>query len=496
MVAGGATFDYVFGAPAYPILVHGSANTWSETGAKFVYLFDPAALSAVFPGSPTASPFYTGSYGQWRQGPNNLQLEVDRYYPTVTLTHALQRTLTHTVLISGGDPSPTSTLPANPLTSALNSYEALRIRNPPIAPASFLQKDDVNGVKVFVGPGTAPTMASYEEDWLQDYPRLHLLSDGKVFLSGQAWKSAKVNHDQAPPQTLNGWDTSTGGSAPWQHARRDGSSVFFGTFGPWHDVVVRMCGSAIQAPPGQPMETNSAEMCFATMSGAPWIPLPSIPPSNQPRTTTNAVVLPDASIVVIGGANAGGPVLETVQFRLGSQWQTLPNSPTARRYHATAVLLPDGRVLVGGGEGRHGSATPSPHDYDILEPAYVSSPKRPTQLDLPNAARLSDGTYRLDSNQLDVSLTCTIDTGAVVQKVVFMAPGAMTHHSDMSARYVEAAVTLTELVLPAWPSASTVGAQEAAFAVPDDKTLPKGYYMLFAVGQGGIPSSAIWVRIE
>jgi len=63
-----------------------------------------------------------------------------------------------------------------------------------------------------------------------------------------------------------------------------------------------------------------------------------------------------------------------------------------------------------------------------------------------------------------------------------MAPGSITHHSDMSARYVE---------LPSSAMSST----KRLFATPDSSTLPRGYYMLFALNTGGIPSVATWVKI-
>lgn len=42
---------------------------------------------------------------------------------------------------------------------------------------------------------------------------------------------------------------------------------------------------------------------------------------------------------------------------------------------------------------------------------------------------------------------------------------------------------------------AAVSTKERTFSTPDQRVLPHGYYMLFAVSSGGIPSEAIWVRV-
>ncbi len=65
-----------------------------------------------------------------------------------------------------------------------------------------------------------------------------------------------------------------------------------------------------------------------------------------------------------------------------------------------------------------------------------------------------------------------------------MAPGSVTHHSDMHQRYVEM-------------KTQTNNGNEVTFACPDDeKKAPRGIYMLFLVGTNGSVSEAQWVTFQ
>jgi hypothetical protein len=171
-----------------------------------------------------------------------------------------------------------------------------------------------------------------------------------------------------------------------------------------------------------------------------------------------------------------------------------------RDYHSTALLLPDGRVFIGGGEFRHslyntGLADRNGigYDYEILHPRYLRPtqdsldvPPRPTGVGLSGATfntnpqvncyDLSHGTqYVLSSNFIRADIT--------LEKVVFMAPGSVTHHACYQQIYHEVPVTV---------ESST----RLRFTVPSGHyILPVGFYMVFAITNQKVPSEALWVRI-
>lgn len=205
--------------------------------------------------------------------------------------------------------------------------------------------------------------------------------------------------------------------------------------------------------------------------------------------------LPDASILVIGGAfwepspsMVSGPHMNYSRYTLAAGWSRPLPIPSARGYHSTAVLLPDGRVLVGGGEGRHAYPSPiadAPADYDIYEPPYLhSGAPRPTSVQLPGQVLTGspDPHYVLGVQQAGIQLTCQISGLGSLDRIVLTSPGSTTHHSDMSARYIELVST-------------AVTTTSRTFSLPAETVVPRGYYMLWAVSAGGVPSEAIWIRV-
>jgi hypothetical protein len=69
-----------------------------------------------------------------------------------------------------------------------------------------------------------------------------------------------------------------------------------------------------------------------------------------------------------------------------------------------------------------------------------------------------------------------------ISRVTLLRPAAVTHAVDMDQRSIELRVT--------------AGANGLRVTAPRDGTLaPPGYYMLYAIDDAGVPSTAAWVRI-
>ncbi len=107
---------------------------------------------------------------------------------------------------------------------------------------------------------------------------------------------------------------------------------------------------------------------------------------SEPRTFANSVVLPDGSVMVTGGQQRAKPFTDTAAVRAAEMWDPATGlftklAPEAipRTYHSFSLLLADGRVMAGGG-GCAGPARPT-------TPMSRSSPRhtcsRPTGLSAP-----------------------------------------------------------------------------------------------------------------
>ena len=111
------------------------------------------------------------------------------------------------------------------------------------------------------------------------------------------------------------------------------------------------------------------------------------------------MLLPDGSVMAFSGADrdevvlpgSGVPVKQAERFDpVSERWTPMATAGHARTYHNTAMLLPDGRVLVGGhapintaylfsitlpGFSPNDGRDPS---FEIYSPPYVFSSDRPT----------------------------------------------------------------------------------------------------------------------
>ncbi|HTU00284.1 MAG TPA: galactose oxidase early set domain-containing protein, partial [Candidatus Sulfotelmatobacter sp.] len=150
-------------------------------------------------------------------------------------------------------------------------------------------------------------------------------------------------------------------------------------------------------------------------------------------------------------------------------WSLMSSMQMARTYHEVALLLPDGRVLVGGGGGCCGA--PDQYNAEIFSPPYLFKGPRPTI-----ASMASTATY-------GAQVFVTTPDAASIASVALMRLGSVTHQFDRDQRYL--------------PLAFTSGGNGLNVTMPANSNLaPPGDYMLFIVNGSGIPSVAAMVTIQ
>lgn len=199
-------------------------------------------------------------------------------------------------------------------------------------------------------------------------------------------------------------------------------------------------------------------------------------PMKYQRHWPTATVLPDGKVLVTGGSrenngNGGYVTNAEVWDPETGEWTTI-DAPYehARLYHSSALLLPDGRVMIGGGGG------PGPRNYTDVEyysPSYLFDGEqpaaRPEITDAPKKIGY-DGTF-------DIEATGTVSRVALVRN------GSVTHgfNNDQNFQDLEFAQSGDSLTITA----------------PQDGTYaPPGSYMLFVFDADGTPSVAKIVDID
>jgi galactose oxidase-like protein len=244
--------------------------------------------------------------------------------------------------------------------------------------------------------------------------------------------------------------------------------------------VYRDYGSAVMYEPGKILyvgggdpPTNTAEIIDLNQPVPEWTLTGSMA---QARRHLNATLLPTGEVLVTGGTsgatfnNPAGAVHAAELWNPATRtWTTLASNQVIRIYHATTLLLPDGRVLhTGSGDGANAA---NERNYELFSPPYLFKGARPTVTGATPATVAYGETVFVGT-----------PNGASITKVTFLRFGSVTHAFDAGARLV--------------PLNFSQVAGGLSVAIPASRTTaPPGPYMLFLVNGNGVPSEAQIMRL-
>jgi len=369
------------------------------------------------------------------------------------------------------------------------------------------------------------------------------LSDGKIFTLGGSWDGPMAVRDgEVYDSVANTWTILPGAvvqpslTQDEVEDKRDNHQWFFS----WRNESVFQAGpsrqmnwylgsgSGLEKVQSAGTRDNEDAMCgiFAmydalrgkiiTAAGTPsydrstpnkkafhmTIDVPGAPPTverlpdlAQGRAFSNAVILPDGTVLITGGQTYSQsftdeksvfvPELfdpETKTFR------QLAAMKVPRNYHSTAILLPDGRVFSAGGglcrpDGKCAKQGSDHPDAEIFSPPYLFNPDG-SEARRPAIRRISSN---VDSDGYFVrpggSLTLTLVEDRPGLKFSFMRVGTNTHSVNTDQRRVP----LEDI--------RKVG-NEYTLALPDDMgVLIPGDWFLFVISAEGTPSVARTVTV-
>jgi YVTN family beta-propeller protein len=196
------------------------------------------------------------------------------------------------------------------------------------------------------------------------------------------------------------------------------------------------------------------------------------------RRLGTATILPDGKVLATGGSSAYNQLTNVAYAAeiwdpTTGTWTRGPDAQRARMYHSTALLLPDGRVMVGGG-GAPGPQTNL--NVEIYNPPYLydATGQRAVQ-------------PSITSTPADINIGETFFVDVIgasnASRVTLVKTGSVTHGFNMDQRFVE--LTFQQ-----------VGSRLRIQAPTKAAEAPPGYWMVFVFDEAGVPSPGRILKIN
>ncbi|THU63214.1 hypothetical protein C4D60_Mb01t13370 [Musa balbisiana] len=334
------------------------------------------------------------------------------------------------------------------------------------------------------------------------YPFVYLNVDGNLFVFAN---NRAILLDYKTNSIVRTYPT-----VPDGHPRNypsTGSSVLLPLQPSGSEAEVLICGGA---PEGSFTKASTQKVFVGALNTCVRIGINDPSPSwsvetmPSPRLMGDMILLPSGDeVLIINGAAAGSagwelgrePVLKPVSYRhgspAGSRFDVKTPATIPRMYHSTAILLRDGRVLVGGSNPHAfynftGVDFPTDLSLEAYSPAYLEAANSNARPAITGAGPPVELNYGKPFS-LRFSVAAMSEKGVLVTMV---APSFATHSFSMNQRL---------LILESKPAAAA-DAESSLYVVdamaPSSTFMaPPGYYMVFVVN-GGIPSEGVWVHIQ
>ncbi|EED18884.1 galactose oxidase, putative [Talaromyces stipitatus ATCC 10500] len=264
----------------------------------------------------------------------------------------------------------------------------------------------------------------------------------------------------------------------WFDTRGNGSMTFAGTRANDSDA---MTGMAVI------IATSNAHLITVRKPGEP-VNVEALDNMHSARAFANAVILPDGKVFIVGGQSHPIVFTDENASMIPEMWDPktkkfteLPELPTPRNYHSSALLLPNATVFVGGGGLCPWKCDANHLDAHIYTPPYLFESDGVTPATRPIISHVANPILKVGQT-INVTLSKPVESN---QKLTFsmvrMASSTHTVNTDQRRVNVSpqaATSTLFTLGLPRDPG-----------------VLLPGYWHLFAM-LNGVPSEAETILVE
>lgn len=212
------------------------------------------------------------------------------------------------------------------------------------------------------------------------------------------------------------------------------------------------------------------------------------------RAFGNGVVLPDGTVLVTGGQKVAHVFTDTdgalaaELFNPNTKtWKTLALAAVARNYHSVSLLLPDGTVFSGGGGlcyvGAPGSSDAACNKVVDHADGQIFTPPYLFNADNTAATRPVISSVSATSVKVGSNLSVTMSSSAAGVKFSLIRIGSVTHSINTDQRRIPVSTTTQS------------GTQYSFTLEKDSGILLPGYYYLFALSSTGVPSVAKTIQV-
>ena len=306
------------------------------------------------------------------------------------------------------------------------------------------------------------------------HPFLMLAPDGRLIHFGPTDTMHWVSTDSS------GSLINAGATVPGIHYPKEGSWVMY------NEGRILVAGGGANTTPnvaneGTGYSTNVA-YTVDVRTGTPVVA--SVASMTHRRQFANGVILPNGEVMIIGGNTSGLQFVDTgavltpeIWNPTTGLWRSVADADVARTYHSFALLLPDGRVLSGGG-GLSIDGTESSGDH------------RDAQLFTPPTLFNADGslatrpTLTTAPTNIGVATTFTVTGTPAIQKFSFIKMSAITHSVNTDLRYLSL------------PFVETSAGNYQITAHNNLNVMTPGYWMLFGLNAAGVHSVAKIIFVD
>ncbi|XP_021773085.1 aldehyde oxidase GLOX-like [Chenopodium quinoa] len=331
------------------------------------------------------------------------------------------------------------------------------------------------------------------------YPFVHLLPNGNLFIFAN---TRAISFDYIQNKLVKEFPPIPDGDP--RNYPSSGSSVLLPIDeNKPNEVEIMICGGSHHGTFTQAMSNrsfvranNNCARLIVTDANPGW-KMEDMP---MARVMGDMLLLPTSDILIINGAelgtagweNAANPITTPLIYRPNNEIEQrfFVMSPSARprMYHSVAILLTDGRVLVGGSNPHvyyNFSNVEFPTDLSIeaYSPPYLSAEHAPMRPNIIYGDQVVgyEQPFTITFNVLQYQSDDSVSVNII-------APSFTTHSLAMNQRMVVLRMLRISQV--------SLGIFNVGVMGPSTKNIaPPGYYLLYVV-HAGIPSSGIWVKIQ